>query len=78
MKKLRKVRSTRMDTVEAYCNCGCVCNQCTCMCNPNLETVRNSTASTAFQAAATVNQSRRNNMIRVMAEGGKSHCKAKM
>ena len=31
MKKFRKVRATRRDTIEAYCACHCGCN-CTCQC----------------------------------------------
>ena len=33
MKKLRKVRATRRDTIEAYCICHCPCG-CVCNC-PN-------------------------------------------
>lgn len=35
MKKLRKTRTTRMDTVEAYCRCACslcVCISCNISC----------------------------------------------
>jgi len=48
MKKLRKIRSTRMDTVEAYsCNCSgvtcsCSCMNCNCMPNNTPHTVMTS------------------------------------
>jgi len=46
MKKLRKVRSVRADTVEAYvcgcgCGCSCLCNFFSCRPNDTLDHVSN-------------------------------------